>query len=112
MKTVKTIELSIDDARKLLVDFIYKGIVENPFYIKEMISEEGFSEWYGPVNKMEPAEVADRVGELNLAEGIARENGAEIVTVRMNSITAAVVSDENDPGCNGSDVETKQEGAV
>ena len=112
MKTVKTIELSIDDARKLLVDFIYKSLVDNPFYVKEMISDEGFSEWYGPVNKMEPSVVADRVGELNLAEGMARENGAEIVTVRMNSITAAVVYDENDPGCNGPRVLPEQEVAT
>jgi hypothetical protein len=112
MKTVKTIELSIDDARKLLVDFIYNALVNDPNHLKELISDEGFNPFYGPVNKMEPAEVADKVGELNLAEVIAHEHGADIVTVRLDSITAAVVYDENDPGCNGPDVLRKQEVAA
>jgi len=112
MKTVKTIELSIDDARKLIVDFIYNALVNDPVYLKELISDQGFGDWYGPVNKMEPSEVADRVGELNLAKVIAHEHGADIVTVRLDSITAAVVYDENDPGCNGPDVLPKQEVAA
>jgi hypothetical protein len=112
MKTVKTIELSIDDARKLLVDFIYNFLISDSKNLKELISDEGFNDFYGPVNKMEPAEVADKVGELNLAEVIAHGHGADIVTVRLDSITAAVVYDENDPGCNGPDVLPKQEVAA
>jgi hypothetical protein len=112
MKAVKTIELSIDDARKLLIDFIYNTLVNDPNHFKKLISNEGFDVFYGPVNKMEPSVVADRVGELNLAEDIAHEHGADIVTVRLDSITAAVVYDENDPGCNGPDVLRKQEVAA
>ena len=71
MNIVKTVELSVDDARKMLVDWIHNTLVNDSNYLKELIATEGFSDWYGPVNKMNPADVADRVGELNLAEGLA-----------------------------------------
>lgn len=99
MKTVKTVELSIDDARKMLVDWIHDTLVNDSNYLKELIATEGFGDFYGPVDKMNPADVADRIGELNLAEGLALEYNAEIVTVRLDSLNSAVVYDAIDPGC-------------
>ena len=112
MKVVESVELSIDDARKLLVDFIYNFLIGDSKNLKELISDRGFNDFYGPVNKMEPTEVVDKVTELNLAEVVADKYGAEIITVRMDSITAAVVYDENDPGCNGPRVLPKHEVAA
>lgn len=105
MKITKTVELSVEDARKLLVDDIHETLVNDPNYFKEIIGEVGFDDgFYGPVNKMSDEEVADRVGEANLGENIAKEHDAQIVTVRLNSLKAYVIYDAQDSGCHGEDV--------
>lgn len=101
MNTHKVVELSVDDAKQMLVDFIHNTLVNDPVYLKELIRYEGFSDWFGPVDKMSNEDVSDRVGELNLGEAIAQKHDADMVVVRLDSLTSHVIYDKHDSDCNG-----------
>ena len=91
MKTHKCIELFIDDARQILVNWIADMMIGDPIHLKEMILTVGFSDWYGPVEKFTDEELADRIGELDLARHVAEEHDADMVFIRLNAITNFVV---------------------
>jgi hypothetical protein len=91
MKTHKAIELFIDEARQILVNWIADTLVDDPVHLRELILTEGFGSWYGPVANFTDEELADRIGELDLARKVAEEHDADIVFIRLNAITNFVV---------------------
>jgi hypothetical protein len=102
MVTRKVIELSVDEARQMLVDWYFNVIINDPENTKELIAT-GFDNLIPVVSQMKDYDVADQIGEFNLGEKIANEHDADIVMVRLNSLNSHLIYDRNDPGCNGPD---------
>ena len=91
MKTHKAIELFIDEARQILVNWVAETLVDDPVRLRELILTEGFDSWYGPVANFTDEELADRISELDLAQKVAQEHDADMVFIRLNAITNFVV---------------------
>jgi hypothetical protein len=91
MKTHKAIELFIDEARQILVNWVAETLVDDPVRLRELILTEGFDSWYGPVANFTDEKLADRISELDLAQKVAEEHDADMVFIRLNAITNFVV---------------------
>lgn len=100
MKTVKVVELSIEEAREMLVDWYCNMLKSGDNWVRDLI-KLGFEDHIPVVSQMGDYEVADCIGEFNLGEKIANDNGADVVMVRLNSANACLIFDRNDTGCNG-----------
>lgn len=98
MKISSVLELTIDEAREALIDFYADTVVKDRLTVREYIATgqpiNGYNSKFVPdITGMYDVAIADKMGELNLAESIALENKVDKVVVNVGNNKLVVVFD-------------------
>jgi len=89
------VELSMEDAQQLLINWRTDFLSKNSDNIKEIVSN-GFSKiWSKPVNQMNVENIAFALAESDVGKNIADENQVDMVLIKINQATAMIIYNSN-----------------